>query len=127
MLKNYLIIAIRTLWKSKTYSFLNILGLAVGLAAGILMLLWVQDELSYNTFHKNADNIYMAVAKFDVGGKKETWQTTPAPIATFGKREVPEIAEATRLRTEWSARVFEYGNKSFVENKGGYTDSGLFT
>jgi putative ABC transport system permease protein len=126
MLKNYLIIAVRTLWKSKIYSFLNILGLAVGLAAGILMLLWVQDELSYNAFHKNADNIYMAVARFDAGGKKETWQTTPAPIASFGKREVPEIVEATRLRTEWNARVFEYNNKSFIETKGGYADSGLF-
>ncbi|MDO1451047.1 ABC transporter permease [Rhodocytophaga aerolata] len=126
MLRNYLIIAVRTLWKSKVYSFLNILGLAVGLAAGILMLLWVQDELSYNAFHKNASNIYMAVARFDAGGKKETWQTTPAPIATFGKREVPEIVEATRLRTEWNARVFEYDSKSFIETKGGYADPGMF-
>jgi putative ABC transport system permease protein len=127
MLKNYLIIALRTLWKSKVYSFLNILGLAVGLAAGILMLLWVQDELSYDKFHKNAGNIYMAVASFDVSGKREIWQTTPAPIATFAKREVPEVAEAARIQTEWNARVFDYENKSFIEKGGAFTDPGLFT
>lgn len=127
MLRNYLTIALRTLWKSKVYSFLNIIGLAVGLAAGILMLLWVQDELSYNTFHSNAPHIYRAVASFDVSGKRGIWETTPAPIATFGKREVPEVADAARLQVEWGARVFDYENKSFIEKGGAYTDPGLFT
>jgi putative ABC transport system permease protein len=126
MLKNYLTIAFRTLWKSKVYSFLNIIGLAVGLSAGILMLLWVQDELSFNSFHQNADRIYKLVAKFDVGGKKETWGTTPAPIATFGKKEIPEVADAVRIQTDWSARVFEVGERNFIEKKGAYADASLF-
>jgi len=126
MLKNYITIALRTLWNSKVYSSLNIIGLAVGLAAGILMLLWVQDELSFDSFHTNTSQIYKVVARFDVGGKKETWETTPAPIATFGKREIPEIADAVRMQTDWSARVFEFGDKSFIEKKGAYTDAGLF-
>jgi putative ABC transport system permease protein len=127
MLKNYLTIALRTLWKSKEYSLLNIIGLAVGLSAGILMLLWVEDELSYNTFHTKGERIYKLVARFDVGGKKETWATSPAPIATFGKKEVPEIANAVRLQTDWSARVFEVSDKNFIEKKGAYADASLFT
>ncbi|QHT70430.1 FtsX-like permease family protein [Rhodocytophaga rosea] len=126
MLKNYVTIALRTLWNNKVYSFLNMVGLAVGLAAGILMLLWVQDELSYDSFHSKTAQIYKLVANFDVSGKKETWSTTPAPIAIFGKREVPEIADAVRIQTDWNARVFEFGDKSFIEKKGAYADAGVF-
>ena len=58
MFKNYFKTAWRNLWKNKLYSFINIKGLTVGLVVGILILLWVQDELSFDLFHKNEKNIY---------------------------------------------------------------------
>ena len=61
MLKNYLKIAFRNHFRHKTFSFINIFVLAVGMACTILILLWVQDELSYNKFFKNADNIYLVL------------------------------------------------------------------
>ena len=61
MLKNYLKIAIRNLFRHKAFSFINIVGLAVGMACTVLILLWVQDELSYDKFFKNADNIYLVL------------------------------------------------------------------
>ncbi|MGB3863131.1 MAG: ABC transporter permease [Candidatus Aminicenantaceae bacterium] len=58
MIKNYIKIALRNLSRHKGYSFINIAGLAIGMACCILILLWVQDELSFDRFHKNADSIY---------------------------------------------------------------------
>jgi putative ABC transport system permease protein len=55
---NYFKIAIRNILRHKVYSFINIMGLAVGMACCILILLWVQDEMSYDRFHENADDIY---------------------------------------------------------------------
>jgi putative ABC transport system permease protein len=61
MLKNYLKIAVRNLLKYKTFSFINIFGLAVGMACTLLILLWVDDELSFDRFHNNAENIYLVL------------------------------------------------------------------
>ena len=58
MIKNYLKIAFRNIIRHKAFSLINIAGLAIGMACGIFILLWVQNELSYDRFHKNADNIY---------------------------------------------------------------------
>ena len=58
MLKNYLTVAVRNILRHKVYSCINIMGLAVGIACCILILLWVQDEMSYERFHENADDIY---------------------------------------------------------------------
>ena len=58
MLKNYLKTAIRNLWRFKGYTFINVMGLAIGMAACMLILLFVKDELSYDTYHENADRIY---------------------------------------------------------------------
>ena len=58
MLKNYLTVAVRNILRHKVYSFINIMGLAVGMACCMLILLWVQDEISYDRFHENADDIY---------------------------------------------------------------------
>ncbi len=58
MLRNYLLIAVRNLFRQKFHSLINILGLSVGIAATLLILLWVQDELSYDRFHDHADRLY---------------------------------------------------------------------
>ena len=127
MLRNYFKIAFRNLAKSKTYSFVTIFGLGVGLAAGMLLMLWVQDELSFNGFHRNADRLHIAAANFKVDGKTQTWQQSPAPLASFAKRQVPEVADAVRINRVWEARLFRYRDKVSNEKDGIYTDPGFFT
>ena len=58
MISNYLKITLRYLWRYKLYSFINIIGLAVGLSCALLIMVWVQDELSYDQFHSNSENLY---------------------------------------------------------------------
>ena len=112
MLKNYFKIAWRNLRKSKTYSFINITGLSAGLAVSILLLLWVNDELSYDRFNTNAANIYKLAPKV---GENKVWGSTPAPIAVYAKKEVPEVQDACRVTEDWTASVFEYNGKKFNE------------
>ena len=68
MLKNYLKIAVRNIKRNKIYSFINIAGLAIGIACCLLILLYIQDELSYDRFHKNADRIYRINTDLKFGG-----------------------------------------------------------
>jgi putative ABC transport system permease protein len=94
MLKNYLKVALRSLKNNKFFSTINIGGLSTGLAVAIMLLLWVQDELSFDGFHKNARNIYHAGAGFKQGNRKDNyWGTVPAPLAFLGKKEIPEFAK----------------------------------
>ena len=115
MLKNYFKIALRNLRKSKTYSFINITGLSAGLAVSILLLLWVNDELSYDRFNIHAANLYKLSPKFGNGSNPTIWETTPAPIALYAKKEVPEVENACRITENWAVSVFEYKGKKFTE------------
>ncbi|MBN1272856.1 MAG: ABC transporter permease [Candidatus Aminicenantes bacterium] len=95
MITHHIKIAARVFKKHKVFSFLNLFGLSVGMACCILIMLWVQDELSYDKFHKNAENIYKIIMRFD--GK---WSSeTPWAIAPALKNEFPEVRAFTRYRT----------------------------
>src|SRR3954453_21318342 len=96
MVSNYILIAYRTLTKNKTYSLINIFGLAISLTASILLLLWVWDELSFDKFNGNVDRIYTAAAAFDKD-HKQVWPVTPAPLATFAKQQIPAVENAVRV------------------------------
>jgi ABC-type antimicrobial peptide transport system permease subunit len=109
MLKNYLKIAIRVIKKHKGYSFINIAGLAVGIACCVLILLWVQDELSFDRFHKNHKQIYRTT--LNLAGR---WTgSSPWALAPILKREYPEILAATRYRV--NDLLVTYEDKSFYE------------
>ena len=124
MLKNYFKVALRSLRNNKTYSFINITGLAISLAVSILLLLWAKDELSYDRFNVNADNIYKMAPKFDDNGN--IWGTSPAPLAISAKKDVPEVADACRMTDNWNASVFEYKGKKFREWHNCFTDASFF-
>ncbi len=118
MLKNYLKIAFRNLQRHKAYSLLNISGLAIGMACSILILLWVQNELSYDRFHANAENLYRLTC--NAGDFKAA--VTPAGMGAGLQSEMPEIKSVVRL-SKPSTNLFETGTRKFEEKNVFYADS----
>lgn len=124
MLRNYFKSAIRNLVKNKLYSVINIVGLSVSLSAAILLLLWVWDELSFDKMHGKGERIYRAAAAMG-STKDRIWEHTSAPLAIFGKEELPEIEDACRIREDNNFLLFTYQDKKFNE-KAIFTDPNIF-
>ncbi len=116
ILKNYLKITIRNFVKFKSYSFINIFGLAVGMTFCILILLWVQDEFSYNQFHKNKDNLYIVGTHSHYGDQIRTSAGTPPALGPALKTEYPEILNSARFINGFVDMVIKFGDKIFTEN-----------
>lgn len=127
MIKSYLLSSWRNLLKNKFYSLLNIAGLTVGLAVGILILLWVQDERSFDAWHSQAASIYRLENRVGTGGSKQIWEATVAPIGPLAKKELPEVKDMVRVTGVYNYLLFSYGDKSFEEERMAYTDASLFT
>jgi putative ABC transport system permease protein len=125
MIRNYFIIALRSLWKNRLYSLINIVGLTVGLTAGVMMLLWVQDELSFDRFHKNAQALYRI--NINIGDNNQIWASSPAPLAPFAVKDLPEVKQAVRVNEDFRDRLFQVGDKKVTETEGGYADANLFS
>jgi ABC-type antimicrobial peptide transport system permease subunit len=119
MLKNYVTVAFRNLWRYKGYSFLNVAGLATGMACSLLILLWVRDELSYDRFHPNAGRLYRIVCH--VSDLKASLSNAPLPGAM--EAEVPEVAGTARLQK--ASHLFTVGDRSFNEENVYYADPSL--
>ncbi|MGZ8557946.1 MAG: ABC transporter permease [Chitinophagaceae bacterium] len=127
MLVNYFKIAWRNLIKNKFYSALNISGLAIGLAVGIMILLWVQDEFAYDGFHKNADDIYKINSHFGTGADAQVWEDSPAPLAVMFRHSVPEVSDVVRINPRWDQLLFTYGDKKMMETSSAYVDPSFFS
>lgn len=127
MIKNYLKTAWRNLVKNKFYSVINVAGLTLGLAIGILILLWVQDELSFDTFHKNAKNIYRLDIQGGTGTTKQIFEFGVAPIAQLAKQELPEVTGATRLCYDVNFSMYKYQDKVFADEAVAFADPSLFS
>ena len=125
MLKNYFKITLRNISRNKMYSGLNIVGLAIGLACCILILLYVHDELSYDRFHDNADSIYRIVPTFTTSERTMYLATNAHVQGPILKDEFPEVLEYVRF-TSYRERVIEYENISFSEEKFVYADESVF-
>ncbi|MCD4729861.1 MAG: ABC transporter permease [Bacteroidales bacterium] len=97
MLKNYITIAFRNLFRQKRYSIINISGLAIGLAAFILIVLHVVNELSYDKFHDKADRIYRICVNGMIAGDVLNVAVSAAPTGEAMVRDIPEIIKATRI------------------------------
>jgi putative ABC transport system permease protein len=124
MLKNYLKIALRNILKNKIYSLITIVGFAAGMVGFILIFWWVQDELSYDRFHSNSDNLYRVILEKQNSGESVRFALTPFPLAAALKAEVPEIFDCTRLM-EIEGMV-EYGGKKFNERRVFLVESSFF-
>lgn len=128
MIRNYIKIAIRNLVKHKFYSLINICGLAIGLASFIIILLYIIDEVSYDRYHKNADNIYRLVNVYDFDGVGENSASSPFPVAFTMKDEYPGmIKNVVRIFNFQSPRMLiELGDKRYNERRFFFADSTFF-
>lgn len=124
MLRNYFIVALRTLWRHRAFSLINILGLAVGLSACFLIFLYVRFESSYDNFHTKADRIYRVVT--DVRTPTETGHEsgTTGPIAINVKKDFAEVEDAVRLTGD--EFLVHKGDVKFQEKRALLADSTLF-
>ena len=125
MLRNYLKIAFRNLVKNKMYSFINIFGLAIGIATCLVISLFVKDELSYEKKKKKADRIVRVVFKANINGGKINESFVMPPTAQALKNDYPEVQQATRLRNFGSPRVV-IGEKMFNNDPMAYVDANFF-
>ncbi len=125
MFKNYIKITIRNLFKQKIYSLITIFGLSVGITCCLLIMLYVRQEMSYDNFYPNADNIYRIGHKVIRSQGISYSAATPAPVAPALEEEYPEIAHITRIYFD-SEVLFEYESKRFYENNVIYADPDFF-
>ena len=127
MLRNYIKTTFRNMKKHKGYSFINIAGLAIGVACCILILLWVRDELSFDGFNEKADRLYRVVEmQYYAGGAEFPVAVTPGPLAQALKDELPEVLEVMR----WTAVprfLVRRGERVFYEENIGMADPSLFS
>jgi putative ABC transport system permease protein len=126
MLKNYLKIALRNLLKNKVFSFINIFGLAVGLATCLLIMLYIFDEVSYDKHHKDKDQLYRVA--LEVNGEK--WAGSPAPFAQGLKNDFAEIEQIARFikfpNIDKMLLKNQKNNRQFYETNGYYVDADFF-
>lgn len=118
MIRNYLKIALRNLLKNKVYSFINITGLALGMACSLMIMLWVQDETAIDAFHSNGPRLYRVMENQFYSGKIETYPSTPGILAQNIVKDIPEIEKASQFLWE-EEPLFTIGN-TFDKEKGRY-------
>jgi ABC-type antimicrobial peptide transport system permease subunit len=125
MIQNFFKIAGRNILRHKGFTFINVTGLAIGLAASLLILLWVQDEFSYEKFNLNAKNIYRVEEDQFYSGARYHVTVTPVPGGPVWKEKIPEIEDQVRINL-WLPRVlFRYDDKVFFESSVAAVDSAL--
>jgi ABC-type lipoprotein release transport system permease subunit len=125
MLQNFFSSLFRHWWKNKTYSVLNIFGLAIGIACAGLIFLWVEDEHDFDKGNVKMDRLYAVKVTMNQDGYVFTMGSTPRPLAAALKSEIPGIRNAMRFSDENVNALFGFGDRSLYET-GRYTDSSLF-
>lgn len=125
MIRNYFKTTVRGLMKNRTYSFLNIAGLAIGVACASMIFLWVQDELAFNHNFAKRNNLYTVFENQTYEGKVSTFRATPGPMAKALKTDIPGIKNAARTAGADNI-VFSLGDKAINED-GSYADAEIFS
>ncbi|MEO1050065.1 MAG: ABC transporter permease [Bacteroidota bacterium] len=123
MIRNYLQIALRTISRQGTYTFINISGLSLAMACALMIILWVRHELSYDQFHQNKNDLYRIIVEWEETGNKSA--NLPGLLAETIKAEVPEVIESARIH-KGSRSSYVYEDKAFYEDQVGLVDASLF-
>ena len=124
MFKNYIIVAVRNILHHKVYAFINVIGLAVGMASCFILLLIIQDLISHDRFHENANDIYRVIQEVKFSNFSEKWAITSGPVGPSLKQDFPDIINTARL--VWPVQILlTYKNRQF-EEKVVFTDGSIF-
>jgi putative ABC transport system permease protein len=127
MLRNYIKIALRHFIRQWSFSILNISGLAVGMAASILIFIWIVDEWNYDRFHDNLPELYRVYEKQEYAGQDPLLvYNTPGPLAPALQENFPEFKNIARFSPIWQQLVFSRGEKLFHEREGYFADREVF-
>ncbi|MBD2699242.1 ABC transporter permease [Spirosoma sp. BT702] len=128
MLTNYLKIAWRGLLKNRLFTFLNLIGLATGIAVALLLILYVKEELRFDTYHANADRIYRVGLTATFDGKSMKWGNAPNAVGPALKAAIPNVAQQVRLlRHNFGQTAFvNSNNRKFAEKNVYWADGSLF-
>ena len=124
MFKNHFNLLVRNASRGRSFFAINIAGLAVGIACCLFILLWVQDELSFDRFHERRDNIFRITSWWEKNGW-DGLEATPEPLAPAIKGGIPEVIEAVRFASH-QRLVFRYEDRAFYEDRGVIADPALF-
>ena len=126
MYRNYFKIAVRNLYKYKTHSAINILGLTIGLAGCILIGIFIMDELKYDDFHPDGENIYRVYNK-RTDNEGSSWVAiVPPTFAPTMVKDFPEVESGCRIMNIYSKMLFAVGDKQYLENNGVYAEANIF-
>ncbi len=125
MFKNYIKIAWRNLKKDKFYNLISLLGLTIGLTIAIFIIIWIQSELSYNSFADNHTQVYRVSSNIKSGGAIQTWESSAGAVAAYASNDIPEVKRAVRIRQNWSNRLYTVGSTDY-EITGAYVDTAFF-
>jgi len=128
LLENYFKVAFRSLWRNKTYSLLNILGLTAGTVCCLYIVLYVKEQYSYDRHHHNARNVYRVTTDIVTTDKTDRMATISPVILPAIQKDFPEVEEAVRVvhRADVNEHLFRTGDKSIYITKGYYADSNFF-
>lgn len=125
MLSNYFKVAIRFMFRHKTFSAINILGLTLGFTGALLLFIWIAQEFSYEQFHTNKERLYIGWNRSLENGQLVCWETTPRVLAPTLKEEYASI-EATASYANWGvSHLFMVGDKRIVKTSGVFADASL--
>ncbi len=130
MIRNYIKMAFRNMMKQRTFSLINLFGLAVGMACCILILLYVQDEQSYDKYHDNHEDIYRITTEGQIGGANRHFAIGSGAMAPVFKEEIPEIVQYSRVFNlqilQQGRTLISYQDKNFEEEGILFVDSTFF-
>ncbi|MEN8155234.1 MAG: ABC transporter permease, partial [Acidobacteriota bacterium] len=114
MIKNYIKSAFKNIRKQKGFSLINVMGLGVGIASCVLIFLWINNQLSYDQFHKNSENLYGL--SFNDGGSNMA-----SPVSGYLKKKYPQIINSTRFKNTGRTRV-KANDKDMMEDGAAFVD-----
>jgi len=115
MFKNYFVVALRNLLKHKGYSFINIIGLALGMSCCFLILIWIQDEVKTDNFHENMDSIYLVRTYVHHGSEVVKGTGSVPALGPALKKEYPEVINSARFHNGQGDHLVKYREKQFKE------------
>src|SRR5215831_17219882 len=125
MIRNYLKIAFRSLFKNKVTNCINIFGLSISMAAAVLVILWVQNELSFDNYHKGTAHLYRITNHVKVTNETLVWEHSPMPLIEYAKKEIPGVISVASFKKAYTP-VMNVNGELFNQKNCVYIDSNWF-